>query len=74
MDFYGENYCGDCTQAVTAARKEAMEKDTDAGIAQRSALAERAHSTHRGRIRPNQPMTKADYWSAQNPETKNDGS
>ena len=64
MDYYGENFCKECTEAVTEARKKAIDAKADPGDAQREVLAERAHDTHRGRISPNQPMTRADYWAA----------
>lgn len=70
MDYYGEHYCKECTDAVNAARKAAREQNVDPGQAKRAVLAERAHTTHRGRANPMNPLTKGDYWGAAAPEEK----
>ena len=66
-EFYSEHYCADCTSAVEASRKVAIEKDLDPGVLKREALGQRAANTHNNRPNPRSPMTRADYWNAQHP-------
>ncbi len=66
--FYGELYCEGCTTAIKEAREYATREKLDPSAAQRAALAERAHDTHRNRPDPRFPMTKADVWAANAPK------
>lgn len=71
--YYGENYCEDCTKAVSEARDKAEKAQTDLGIATREALAARAHDIHRNRTDPRMPFTRSDYWNKP-PEGQPNGS
>lgn len=66
-DYYSANYCKECTDGVKAAREKAVSDNVDLGAAAREALAARAHFTHRNHIDPRFPMSKADYWAAEDP-------
>lgn len=63
-EYYSENYCEGCTTATKEAREYAIKEKLDIGAAQRAALAQRSHDTHRNRPDPRQPFTKADIWAA----------
>jgi hypothetical protein len=65
-DCYAENYCQDCLTLVKEAREHAVRENQDIGAAQRSALAQRAHSTHRNRPDPRYPVTKNDGYVSEN--------
>lgn len=62
-DYYGENYCKECTAAIQEAQAKAEKENQDIGAAKRAILAERAHSLHHNRADPRNPLTKAQYWN-----------
>ena len=45
-------------------------ENLDIGAAQRAALAQRAHDTHRNRPDPRYPLSKSNYWTAGDPTKK----
>ena len=67
MEFYAENYCEFCTEAINKAKDDAIKSGQNPFDAQRSALAQRAHDTRNNRPDPRFPFSKSDYWEASNP-------
>ena len=64
---YWDHYCTACQTAIDTASARARKAETDIGAARREALAERAHNVHQNHIDPRQPLSRADTWTAADP-------
>jgi hypothetical protein len=67
MAYYAELYCKDCDDAIIASAEKAAKENLDPGQLKREVLGQRAHNTHFNRPSPRTPISRADYWNAQNP-------